>query len=119
LAFCRQAGHRPELARASHDYAVTLLSGDTRRGSYSADRQRARALAQEAVTLAQELEMTPLLGRAEELLASLGSSRASAPVYPDGLTQREVEVLGLIAQGKSNNDIAEELFISLSTVPTT
>ena len=60
--------------------------------------------------------MTPLLGRAEELLASLGSSRASASVYPDGLTQREVEVLGLIALGKSNNDIAEELFISLRTL---
>ena len=36
--------------------------------------------------------------------------------YPDGLTQREVEVLRLIAVGKSNRDIAEDLVISLSTV---
>lgn len=38
-----------------------------------------------------------------------------APAYPDGLTQGEVEVLGLIAAGKSNREIAEELFISPNT----
>lgn len=35
---------------------------------------------------------------------------------PDGLTRREVEVLRLIALGKSNREIAEELVISPSTV---
>jgi DNA-binding NarL/FixJ family response regulator len=38
----------------------------------------------------------------------------SAP--PDGLSTREVEVLRLIAAGKSNPQIAEELVISLNTV---
>jgi len=45
-----------------------------------------------------------------------GATRRVAPAYPDGLSQREVEVLRLIAQGKSNREIAEALFISLNTV---
>jgi predicted ATPase/DNA-binding CsgD family transcriptional regulator len=36
--------------------------------------------------------------------------------YPDGLTEREVEVLRLIATGKSNQEISEELVLSLRTV---
>jgi DNA-binding NarL/FixJ family response regulator len=35
---------------------------------------------------------------------------------PNGLSQREVEVLRLIAQGKNNQEIASELVISLNTV---
>jgi DNA-binding NarL/FixJ family response regulator len=35
---------------------------------------------------------------------------------PDGLTQREVEVLALIAQGRSNQEIADALFVSEATV---
>ncbi|MGH3373412.1 MAG: response regulator [Actinoallomurus sp.] len=37
---------------------------------------------------------------------------------PDGLTQREAEVLTLIAGGRSNAEIARELFISEATVKT-
>ncbi|MEU8345222.1 response regulator [Actinomadura meyerae] len=37
---------------------------------------------------------------------------------PDGLTRREAEVLTLIAQGRSNAEIAGDLFISEATVKT-
>lgn len=42
--------------------------------------------------------------------------RPAARALPDGLTQREAEVLGLIAAGRSNAEIASELFISEATV---
>ncbi len=36
--------------------------------------------------------------------------------YPDGLTPREVEVLRRLTAGKTNGEIAEELFVSVRTV---
>ena len=44
------------------------------------------------------------------------SQPASAPRYPGGLTEREVDVLKLIAAGRSNREIGEQLFIALNTV---
>jgi two-component system, NarL family, response regulator LiaR len=35
-----------------------------------------------------------------------------------GITRRELEILGLIAQGMSNREIAEKLYVSESTVKT-
>ncbi|SFQ11082.1 MULTISPECIES: response regulator [Actinomadura] len=44
--------------------------------------------------------------------------RAARGELPDGLTRREAEVLTLIAQGRSNAEIAGDLFISEATVKT-
>jgi len=40
------------------------------------------------------------------------------PAPPDGLTHREVEILGLIAQGLTNGEIADRLFLSNHTIKT-
>ena len=41
----------------------------------------------------------------------------SAPL-PDGLTQREAEILGMIARGMTNPEIAAQLFLSNHTIKT-
>ncbi len=41
---------------------------------------------------------------------------APAPEHPAGLTSREVEVLGLVAAGMTNAQVAERLFLSPRTV---
>jgi len=51
---------------------------------------------------------------------TLGAALASAPPTPsgppDGLTEREVEVLRLIALGHTNAEIAKQLYLSVRTV---
>ena len=51
------------------------------------------------------------------LLTTLVDHAVQAPVQPiDPLTDREEEVLALLARGRTNAEIASELFIGLSTV---
>ena len=40
------------------------------------------------------------------------------PGLPDGLSEREVEVLRMIALGHTNSEIAEQLYLSVRTVET-
>ena len=54
----------------------------------------------------------------DALAAGERTSRRRREDLPDGLTRREGEVLALIAEGKSNAEIARELFISEATVKT-
>ena len=62
-----------------------------------------------------------------QLVDALAGDPAPAPApapapsttdLPDGLTRREAEVLNLIAAGRSNGEIARELYISEATVKT-
>lgn len=52
--------------------------------------------------------------------AGTTTTRAAPTPYtdPDGLTEREIDVLRLVAAGLANNQIARELFVSVSTVKT-
>jgi DNA-binding NarL/FixJ family response regulator len=56
-------------------------------------------------------------GVAERIIGFFSVSRAAAPqrAFPE-LTEREEEVLSLVAQGKSNQEISRQLFVSLKTV---
>ena len=74
------------------------------------------SLLDESLAIARELGMRPLTERVVALREQVQSRPAQAPAYPDGLTQREVEVLRLIAAGKTDREIAEELVIAEGTV---
>ena len=113
LAFCRKAGYRPELAWSCCDYADALVLRGGR-----ADRMKAVPLLGEGMAISIELGMRPLQERIAALQERAQSGAGRAPAFPDGLTRREVEVLRLIALGKTDRDIAEELVIGVRTVTT-
>lgn len=111
LNFCRDAGYRPNLAWTCYDYAGAL-----RQRNESGDREKATALMEESLAISTELGMRPLMERIAVLREAIDTQPAVPATYPDGLTQREVEVLRLLALGKNNREIAGDLVISLRTV---
>jgi DNA-binding NarL/FixJ family response regulator len=98
LPVLRDAGRRWHELGAVYDAAATGLRLV----------EAYRALGDE-VTAAAELDL------ARATLERLGAHRP-AQEPPDGLTPRECDVLALVAEGVSNRQIGEELFISERTV---
>ena len=101
---------RPWLTRTKHQYAVMLL----KRGR-SDERAKALSLLDEALADSHALGMNGMAGRIEASRAAVPAPREEDN-YPSGLSRREVEVLRLVAGGKSNREIAERLFLSPNTV---
>jgi DNA-binding CsgD family transcriptional regulator/tetratricopeptide (TPR) repeat protein len=99
----------PWLVRTQFHYGVLLLkqpSGD--------EQVLGQKLLRDAEQLAERLDMQQLSTDIGEVLRGRGESTP----FPDELTAREVEVLRLVAIGRSNRDIAIVLSISLNTVAT-
>jgi DNA-binding NarL/FixJ family response regulator len=74
------------------------------------------------VNLLHELGATTAADLAARLLRRRGvrgvprGPRTTTSRHPFGLTTREVEILGLLAQGMSNAEIAQRAFLSTRTV---
>jgi DNA-binding NarL/FixJ family response regulator len=118
LAMNTRTGARPWLAHTQHDYATMLLT----RGEPE-DQARAMILLESALTTARALGMRALEARLTPRLSPLTPFPPATAIpnqwaSPEGLSQREVEVLRLVAAGKSNREIADVLCISLNTVAT-
>ena len=107
-------GARPWFAHTQHDYATMLLARNQ-----PGDAAQAAGLLQAALTAARELGMRAL----EERIAARTNPETMSSSPPplmdlDDLSPREIDVLHLLAAGKSNREIANALFISRNTVST-
>lgn len=116
LAYGDPAGALPKLRRAG----ATWIELGARY-----EEARTRVLIGQCCEALGDLDGAALeLGAAEETFTALGARTDLARVRTDAspaagdLTGRELEVLGLVAAGMTNRDIADELVISQKTVAT-
>jgi DNA-binding CsgD family transcriptional regulator len=98
-----ETGARGEVADTRFDWATGLL----RRG-LARDRERASAMLEAAERDAIELGMEPLRRRA-------AAGRAALKAGPSPLTERELEVAALVAEGLTNKEVATRLRLSVRT----
>jgi len=92
---------------AERDRALAAVRARLGTDAFAAARAAGRALTlEEAVSEALVFDVSP------------PEARPASPVPWDGLTPREVEVLGLLAAGQTDREIAVALFLSTRTVNT-
>ena len=103
LQLNRRMGAPTWVAHTAYEYGRFLLAD-------GGDRAHAEALLGEAAALAEQIGMAGIVAR----VRSLGAPSAPAGL-PDGLSPREAQILGLVAQGLSNRAIGQTLSISEHT----
>ena len=116
----RLAGEHPDVAVVvlttfADDSSILAALQAGARSYLTKDADRAE-IAQALRTAATGLAVLDPAVQATLLAAAAGSGKAPPRNLPDGLTQREAEILCLIARGKANPDIAADLFLSAHTV---
>jgi non-specific serine/threonine protein kinase len=90
--------------RMEYEYNLALVRLGLTEAEFQAEQAAGRALPlEQAVLYAQSLQLK-------------ATSAGSAQQKPDELTEREREIAALIAQGKSNGEIAHEMVLSKRTV---
>jgi DNA-binding CsgD family transcriptional regulator len=110
IALDERSGGRPWLARSRFELARTLV----RRG-IAGDSDRADSLLKAALDDARQLGMRALDESIQDVLRQTAKNPVPGPCVA-GLSQREVQVLKLMAAGKTNQQIATEIFRSPNTV---
>jgi two-component system, NarL family, response regulator LiaR len=94
--------------------AVALQAGAA---GYVSKTVTAEELAQALEDVHAGLTVTQTGAEAQVAERSAGS-RAAWPGHDHGLSSREAEVLALIAEGLTNDEVADKLYLSLNTVKT-
>jgi ATP/maltotriose-dependent transcriptional regulator MalT len=100
---------------APYERALTLLALAELRVAEGTNMDVSAPL-EEVRGICSDLGAAPALARADALAAQISGGGRAASAYPAGLTRREAEVLGYLAVGHSNKEIAAELFLSERTV---
>ncbi|CAN5381668.1 hypothetical protein BH24ACT7_BH24ACT7_13370 [soil metagenome] len=94
---------------AAADVFAALTADRPHRSAFTAD---------DAARMLEANTASGLDADAVTCVLAAGGQRVAppSPRWPADLTDREVEVLRLIARGRSNRDVAERLYISAKTV---
>ena len=102
----------PPIYRADYERSVAAVRTQLGEQAFTTAWTEGRTMAPEQVFAAQGRMTRSVLIPAER--PSIPPMKSAA--YPDGLTAREVEVLRLVAQGLTNEQVAKQLVISPRTV---